>query len=59
VDLLAGKDDAELAHLRARVAAAPAAARLPTKIVVDDKQPKPKPRKKPKTTQNQSQTSDK
>jgi hypothetical protein len=59
VDLLAGENDAELARLRAKVAAAATATKPSTKIVVDDEQPKPKPKKKPKTAQNQSQSLDK
>jgi hypothetical protein len=59
VDLLAEEDDAELARLRAKVAAAAAAIKPPTKIVVDDNRPKPKPKKKPKTALGQSQTPNK
>jgi hypothetical protein len=48
VDLLAGANDAELARLRARVAAT--GAKPASKVVVDDEQPKSK--KKPKSSQS-------
>jgi hypothetical protein len=54
VELLAGTSDAELTRLRAKVAAATAAAAKPAvapkKVVVDDAQPKPK--KKSKASQS-------
>jgi hypothetical protein len=53
VDLLAGANDAELARLRAQVAATAAGTKPPSKIVVNDEQPKPK--KKPKSTQSSTQ----
>jgi hypothetical protein len=54
VDLLAGNNDAELARLRARVAAVATGTKPAAKIVVDDAQPKVK--KKSKTAPSQAQT---
>jgi hypothetical protein len=54
MDQLAGNNDAELARLRAKVAAVATGAKPAAKIVVDDA--KPKPKKKAKPTQSQSQT---
>lgn len=58
VDLLAGNNDAELARLRARIAAVATGAKPAAKIVVDDAKPnsKPKPKKKVKLAPSQSQT---
>jgi hypothetical protein len=50
VDLIAGANDAELARLRAKVAATATGTKPASKVVVDDERPKPK--KKPKTAQS-------
>lgn len=55
IDMLAGANDAELARLRAKVAASAAGTKPASKVVVDDDQAKPKKRKA-KTSQNPSQT---
>ncbi len=54
VDLLAGANDAELARLRAKVAATASGTKPASKVVVDDEQPKSK--KKAKSSQSTSQT---
>jgi len=56
VDRLSGTSDAELTRLRARLSAAASAAKpvTPTRIVVDDEQPKAKKKAKPKPPQSSS-----
>ncbi len=50
VDLLAGANDAELARLRAKVAATASGTKPASKVVVDDEQPKPKKKAKSAST---------
>jgi hypothetical protein len=57
VDLVAGNNDAELARLRAKVAAVATGTKPAAKIVVNDEpKSKPKPKKKAKPAQSQSPT---
>jgi hypothetical protein len=54
VDLLAGNNDAELARLRSQLSANASGAKPPTKIVVDDTQPKTKKKAKAASPPTQS-----